>query len=136
MSKSRTIAELLPTRMTSSSHSPRKATLPNHIATKMSDAAPPASEKEPWNPKSKEKFETYGISHRSSALRLPKIAEANPLRSKSKSEFYDPCQEAAQRSYKCLYRNGGDKSMCGEYFQYVGLDRGDYVGVLTVCKGV
>lgn len=40
--------------------------------------------------------------------------------SKSKSEFYDPCQEAAQRSYRCLFRNGGDKNMCGEYFQYVG----------------
>lgn len=39
--------------------------------------------------------------------------------SKSKSEFYDPCQEAAQRSYKCLYRNGGDKTMCAEYFQCV-----------------
>ncbi|KAL2691198.1 Mitochondrial copper homeostasis protein [[Neocosmospora] mangrovei] len=38
---------------------------------------------------------------------------------KSKSEYYDPCQEAAQRSYRCLFRNGGDKSMCGEYFQYV-----------------
>ncbi|KAH6896012.1 hypothetical protein B0T10DRAFT_479298 [Thelonectria olida] len=37
--------------------------------------------------------------------------------SKSSSEYYDPCQEAAQRSYKCLFRNGGDKSMCGEYFQ-------------------
>ncbi|KAF7553333.1 hypothetical protein G7Z17_g3684 [Cylindrodendrum hubeiense] len=37
--------------------------------------------------------------------------------SKSKSEFYDPCQEAAQRSYKCLFRNNGDKDMCGEYFQ-------------------
>ncbi|RBR22342.1 uncharacterized protein FIESC28_04536 [Fusarium coffeatum] len=36
---------------------------------------------------------------------------------KSKSEFYDPCQEAAQRSYRCLFRNGGDKNMCGEYFQ-------------------
>ncbi|KAF4976741.1 hypothetical protein FZEAL_6637 [Fusarium zealandicum] len=36
---------------------------------------------------------------------------------KSKSEFYDPCQEAAKKSYKCLFRNGGDKSMCGEYFQ-------------------
>ncbi|KAK7421177.1 Mitochondrial copper homeostasis protein [Neonectria punicea] len=36
---------------------------------------------------------------------------------KSKSEYYDPCQEAAQRSYKCLFRNGGDKAMCGEYFQ-------------------
>ncbi|KAJ4020394.1 Mitochondrial copper homeostasis protein [Fusarium irregulare] len=38
---------------------------------------------------------------------------------KSKSEFYDPCQEAAQRSYRCLFRNGGDKNMCGEYFQCV-----------------
>jgi len=37
--------------------------------------------------------------------------------SKSKSEFYDPCQEAAQRSYRCLFRNNGDKAMCGEYFQ-------------------
>ncbi|KAF5010374.1 hypothetical protein FDECE_3490 [Fusarium decemcellulare] len=36
---------------------------------------------------------------------------------KSKSEYYDPCQEAAQRSYRCLFRNGGDKNMCGEYFQ-------------------
>lgn len=46
----------------------------------------------------------------------------NPLmivsRSKFKSEYYDPCQEAAQRSYRCLYRNGGDKSMCGDFFQY------------------
>ncbi|KAM6486029.1 cysteine alpha-hairpin motif superfamily [Trichoderma sp. SZMC 28011] len=48
----------------------------------------------PWTDETKQKFE-----------------------SKSKSEFYDPCQEAAQRSYKCLYRNNGDKSMCGEYFQ-------------------
>uniref|UniRef100_A0A8H7N327 CHCH domain-containing protein n=1 Tax=Bionectria ochroleuca TaxID=29856 RepID=A0A8H7N327_BIOOC len=38
-------------------------------------------------------------------------------RNKSTSEFYDPCQAAAQQSYKCLFRNGGDKSMCGEYFQ-------------------
>ncbi|KAG5991746.1 Mitochondrial copper homeostasis protein [Claviceps pusilla] len=49
--------------------------------------------KDPWSDQTKQKFET-----------------------KSKSEFYDPCQEAAQRSYKCLYRNGGDKTMCGEYF--------------------
>ncbi|KAK6449602.1 hypothetical protein FP744_10005852 [Trichoderma asperellum] len=43
----------------------------------------------------------------------------NIFEGKSKSQFYDPCQEAAQRSYKCLYRNNGDKAMCGEYFQYV-----------------
>ncbi|CAH0036254.1 unnamed protein product [Clonostachys rhizophaga] len=44
-------------------------------------------------------------------------------RNKSTSEFYDPCQAAAQQSYKCLFRNGGDKSMCGEYFQYVQMGR-------------
>ncbi|KAJ2973859.1 hypothetical protein NQ176_g6371 [Zarea fungicola] len=52
------------------------------------------SKKEPWTGEAKKKFE-----------------------SKSKSEFYDPCQEAAQRSYKCLYRNNGDKTMCADYFQ-------------------
>ncbi|GAO19340.1 hypothetical protein UVI_02008700 [Ustilaginoidea virens] len=58
------------------------------------------------------------------------------LGSKSKSEFYDPCQEAAQRSYKCLYRNGGDKAMCGEYFQYVRLGREIYPAgvVLTASR--
>ncbi|QGI77025.1 hypothetical protein CEK26_003807 [Fusarium fujikuroi] len=55
---------------------------------------------QPWNEDKRRKFET-----------------------KSKSEFYDPCQEAAQRSYRCLFRNGGDKNMCGEYFQYVAWDR-------------
>lgn len=41
--------------------------------------------------------------------------------SKSKSLYFDPCQEAASRSIKCLNRNKGDRDMCGEYFQYVGL---------------
>ncbi|KAK0391567.1 hypothetical protein NLU13_1067 [Sarocladium strictum] len=49
---------------------------------------------EPWSDDKKKKFET-----------------------KEKSQYYDPCQEAAQRSYKCLFRNGGNKDMCGEYFQ-------------------
>ncbi|OLN87397.1 Cytochrome c oxidase-assembly factor cox-23, mitochondrial [Colletotrichum chlorophyti] len=39
--------------------------------------------------------------------------------SKAKSEYFDPCQELAQKSIKCLHRNGGDKAMCGDYFQYV-----------------
>ncbi|KAL6872978.1 hypothetical protein J3F83DRAFT_595109 [Trichoderma novae-zelandiae] len=59
-------------------------------------SSPQGSKDGPWTEETKQKFE-----------------------SKSKSEFYDPCQEAAQRSYKCLYRNNGDKSMCGDYFQYV-----------------
>ncbi|KAH6995889.1 hypothetical protein BKA56DRAFT_666173 [Ilyonectria sp. MPI-CAGE-AT-0026] len=57
-------------------------------------AAKPEDNSAPWNEDKRRKFET-----------------------KSKSEFFDPCQEAAQRSYKCLFRNGGDKAMCGEYFQ-------------------
>ncbi|KAH0425296.1 cytochrome c oxidase-assembly factor cox23 [Colletotrichum camelliae] len=36
---------------------------------------------------------------------------------KDMSEYYDPCQEFAQKSIRCLHRNGGDRSMCGDYFQ-------------------
>ncbi|KAK3677700.1 Mitochondrial copper homeostasis protein [Recurvomyces mirabilis] len=34
-----------------------------------------------------------------------------------KPEYFDPCQEAADRSLKCLRRNGGDRGMCTDYFQ-------------------
>ncbi|PFH56891.1 hypothetical protein XA68_15818 [Ophiocordyceps unilateralis] len=60
----------------------------------MASSASPDKAPKPWNEETKQR-----------------------LKGKTKSEFYDPCQEAAQRSYKCLYRNGGDKTMCGEYFQ-------------------
>ncbi|KAJ0296028.1 hypothetical protein COL5a_011529 [Colletotrichum fioriniae] len=40
---------------------------------------------------------------------------------KAKSEYFDPCQELAQKSIKCLHRNGGDRAMCGDYFQYAGV---------------
>ncbi|KAK3346106.1 hypothetical protein B0T25DRAFT_571265 [Lasiosphaeria hispida] len=36
---------------------------------------------------------------------------------KSRSEFLDPCQELAAKSIRCLHRNGGDRSMCQDYFQ-------------------
>jgi hypothetical protein len=39
--------------------------------------------------------------------------------SKRPGEYLDPCQEAAARSLKCLHRNGGDRDMCTDYFQYV-----------------
>ncbi|KAH8736242.1 hypothetical protein BGZ61DRAFT_441714 [Ilyonectria robusta] len=68
-----------------------KAPEPASVATA---AAKSEDNSAPWNEDKRRKFET-----------------------KSKSEFFDPCQEAAQRSYKCLFRNGGDKAMCGEYFQ-------------------
>ncbi|SPQ24898.1 ae0ae3a8-f8dc-4f23-91f5-8e6eedf6e509 [Thermothielavioides terrestris] len=52
------------------------------------------NETEPWNRETKQKFE-----------------------SKDRSEFFDPCQEAAARSIRCLNRNGGDRTMCTDYFQ-------------------
>ncbi|KAK2073265.1 hypothetical protein P8C59_007556 [Phyllachora maydis] len=39
------------------------------------------------------------------------------FKSKSKSKFLDPCQEAADKSIRCLRRNDGDRSMCQDYFQ-------------------
>ena len=37
--------------------------------------------------------------------------------SKSRSEYFDPCQELAGRSIACLNRNGGDRKMCSDYFE-------------------
>jgi hypothetical protein len=37
--------------------------------------------------------------------------------SKRDSEYFDPCQEAASRSMRCLHRNGGDRDLCTDYFQ-------------------
>ncbi|KAK4175787.1 hypothetical protein QBC36DRAFT_330695 [Triangularia setosa] len=36
---------------------------------------------------------------------------------KDRSEFLDPCQEAATKSIRCLHRNQGDRTMCSDYFQ-------------------
>ncbi|KAI1461794.1 cytochrome c oxidase-assembly factor cox-23, mitochondrial [Annulohypoxylon moriforme] len=41
----------------------------------------------------------------------------NKFNNKSKSEWFDPCQEAAARSIRCLNRNGGDRRMCTDYFE-------------------
>lgn len=38
-------------------------------------------------------------------------------RSKSFSKHYDPCQEVADKSIKCLHRNPGNKDLCNDYFQ-------------------
>lgn len=37
--------------------------------------------------------------------------------SKRPGEYFDPCQEAAERSLRCLHRNGGDRGLCKDYFQ-------------------
>ncbi|KAI4754010.1 hypothetical protein E4T52_13829 [Aureobasidium sp. EXF-3400] len=41
----------------------------------------------------------------------------HPRYSKAYSEYFDPCQEAADRSLRCLRRNGGDKALCSDYFE-------------------
>jgi len=35
---------------------------------------------------------------------------------KENSKYVDPCQEAANKSLKCLRRNGGSRDMCMDYF--------------------
>ncbi|KAI1261803.1 cytochrome c oxidase-assembly factor cox-23, mitochondrial [Xylariaceae sp. FL1019] len=39
------------------------------------------------------------------------------FQNKSKSEYFDPCAEAAAMSIRCLNRNGGDRAMCTDYFE-------------------
>ncbi|EPS28724.1 hypothetical protein PDE_03670 [Penicillium oxalicum 114-2] len=36
---------------------------------------------------------------------------------KPASEYYDPCQDFADRSLRCMKRNNFDREMCGDYFQ-------------------
>ncbi|KAJ5320266.1 hypothetical protein PENANT_c010G11475 [Penicillium antarcticum] len=36
---------------------------------------------------------------------------------KHASQYYDPCQDFADRSLKCMKRNGFDREMCHDYFQ-------------------
>lgn len=42
-------------------------------------------------------------------------------KSKRYSEYFDPCQEAASRSMRCLHRNRGDREFCSDFFQSVSL---------------
>ncbi|KKA28352.1 hypothetical protein TD95_000245 [Thielaviopsis punctulata] len=39
------------------------------------------------------------------------------FRAKDMSKYFDPCQEAADRSIRCLHRNPTEKSLCSDYFQ-------------------
>jgi cytochrome c oxidase assembly protein subunit 23 len=36
--------------------------------------------------------------------------------SKRSSQYQDPCQDFANRSIRCLHRNGGDRELCQDYF--------------------
>ncbi|TKA26307.1 hypothetical protein B0A50_05086 [Salinomyces thailandicus] len=39
------------------------------------------------------------------------------FQNKRHSEYFDPCQETADKSLRCLRRNGGDRQMCSDFFQ-------------------
>ena len=73
----------------------------------------------PWNQETKDKFEGQ-VLHSAvpphSALSALLTFGGN---SKDRSEYLDPCQEAAARSIRCLHRNGGDRSLCSDYFESV-----------------
>ncbi|KAF2134072.1 hypothetical protein P153DRAFT_330864 [Dothidotthia symphoricarpi CBS 119687] len=60
----------------------------------MPDKETPKSTQEEWNGASATKFEN-----------------------KAYSEYYDPCQEIANKSIRCLNRNGGERAMCTDFFQ-------------------
>ncbi|CAI7621127.1 unnamed protein product [Penicillium bialowiezense] len=36
---------------------------------------------------------------------------------KHASQYYDPCQDFADRSLKCMKRNAYDRELCHDYFQ-------------------
>ncbi|KAF1358041.1 cytochrome c oxidase-assembly factor COX23, mitochondrial [Lizonia empirigonia] len=42
---------------------------------------------------------------------------ADPALPHAYSEYFDPCQEAADKSIRCLKRNGGERAMCSDFFQ-------------------
>ncbi|KAL1793151.1 hypothetical protein ACET3X_008133 [Alternaria dauci] len=43
-------------------------------------------------------------------------SKASRFDNKAYSEYYDPCQEAADKSIRCLKRNGGERAMCSDFF--------------------
>lgn len=63
--------------------------------------------------KSKETFNTYvGDQSSSSGSRV-----GLKVHSKRTSEYFDPCQDLASRSIRCIHRNAADKDLCSDYFQ-------------------
>lgn len=77
------------------------------------------SEETPWDLKTSVKFEKYWAPFILNLGKPVPSSAADIADSKRPGEYFDPCQEAAARSLKCLHRNGGDREMCTDYFQYV-----------------
>ena len=66
--------------------------------------------------RARERFQKQAPYYRSS-LSPPLPHPADTACSKQSSEYFDPCQAAAERSLKCLHRNQGDREFCADYFQ-------------------
>jgi len=56
------------------------------------------------------------MSEETAADQARKQSEAR-YNSKRHSEYFDPCQDIADKSLKCLRRNGGARDMCMDYFE-------------------
>ncbi|KAJ2982585.1 hypothetical protein NUW58_g6409 [Xylaria curta] len=73
----------------------------------------------PWDKETKRKFQKYVLSAPRVRLVWTGLILLPSAYSKSTSEYFDPCQEAASKSIRCLNRNGGDRTMCTDYFDPV-----------------
>ena len=62
-------------------------------------------------------FKSIRCLHSCVSLAWLRLTSPSSAFSKSKSEYFDPCQEAASKSIRCLNRNGGDRAMCTDYFE-------------------
>lgn len=90
------------------------------------------SEKDIWK-KAEQQFTSYEYG-----LLPPPPQLGLPVSSKRNSEFFDPCQDFANASIKCLRRNNSDKEMCQDYFKYdpileASINATKYCGLL--CSG-
>jgi hypothetical protein len=74
----------------------------------------------PWTAEAANTMQTFVFQMRPSlkSWRIPQILLTRYF-SKDYSKYFDPCQEAAERTYRCLTRNDGDRDFCKDYFEYV-----------------
>jgi hypothetical protein len=96
-----------------------------HLVLNMSGERDPST---PWSATNAAKFEGYDFAFVPilmttdsclAPLMILRIQLANPLplHRKDYSKHFDPCQEAANKSIKCLHRNPANKDLCNDYFQ-------------------
>ena len=81
---------------------------------------------DPTSPTTKARFKGYFSHIPTPSLLLPArllclvvALTRQRTNSKASSEYFDPCQDAAAKSIRCLNRNPGDRDLCQDYFQYV-----------------